>query len=80
MLFVFLIGIGSMGNFTSMGSLKTFKSLIECAIQKNIIVKNFTLVSDENSTDIYEFYLKNFRNDFDLHYSNQQNSEHFFCN
>jgi len=79
MFFLFLKGIGNIGNYTSMNSLNTFKSLIQCGIAKNIIVKNFTLVGNLNSTDIYEYYLEHFRNDTDLQYSNQGSSAQYFC-
>ena len=68
-----------MGNYTSIESLNAFKSLIQCGITKNVIVNNFTLVGNLISTDIYEYYLKYFRNDTDFQYTNQANSTPFFC-
>jgi hypothetical protein len=74
-----MICIGIIGNYTSTKSLKAFKSLIECGIIKNDIMKNFTLVGHSNSRDMYEYYLQYFRNDTDLQYSNQASNEQFLC-
>ncbi|CAF1090105.1 unnamed protein product [Didymodactylos carnosus] len=79
MFFYILKGIGIMGNYTGIKSLNTFKSLIQCGITKNVIVKNFTLVGDVESTYIYEYYLKYLKNDTVLQYSNQASSTQFFC-
>ncbi|CAF0932752.1 unnamed protein product [Didymodactylos carnosus] len=69
-----LLGIGVMGNYTDIKSLNAFKSLIQCGIIKNDIIENFTLVGHKHTTDIYEYYLKYFRNVTDLQYSNQASS------
>ncbi len=74
-----LIGIGVMGNYTSINSLNTFKSLIQCGITKTVIVKNFTLVGFTKSEDIYEYYLRYFRNDTDFQFSNQDGSIRSSC-
>ncbi|CAF4371419.1 unnamed protein product, partial [Didymodactylos carnosus] len=66
--------IGIIGNYTNIKSLNAFKSLIQCGVTQNDIVKNFTLVGDFESMDIYEYYLKYFKNDTDLQYSNQDDS------
>jgi hypothetical protein len=79
MLFCFLTGIGILGNYTSVKAMNLFKSFIQCGMIKNIVVKNFTLVGHSESTDIYEYYLKYFRNDTDLQYSNQASGTQFFC-
>ncbi|CAF4492377.1 unnamed protein product, partial [Rotaria socialis] len=73
------LGIGLIGNYATEKSLNAFKSLIQCGITKNDIVKNFTMVGYSSSSDIYEYYLKYFRNDSDLHYSNQISGTQFFC-
>ncbi|CAF4120621.1 unnamed protein product, partial [Rotaria sordida] len=73
------LGICIIGNYTSIRSLKTFKSLIQCGIMKNDIMRNFTLVGHFNSTKIYEYYLEYFRNDTDLQYSNQASKKQFTC-
>ncbi len=79
MFFCFMKGIGIIGNYTSTKSLKAFKSLIQCGIIKNDIMKTFTLVGHFNTRDIYEYYLQYFRNDADLQYSNQASNKQFLC-
>ncbi|CAF1065720.1 unnamed protein product [Rotaria sordida] len=71
------LGIGIVGNFTNIKSMNTFKSLIQCGIIKNAIIKNFTLVG--MSRNIYEYYLNYFRNDTDLQYSNKASGKQVFC-
>ncbi|CAF1385100.1 unnamed protein product, partial [Rotaria sordida] len=73
------LGIGIIGNNTSIKSVKAFKSLIQCGIKKGDIMTNFTLVGHLNSRSIYEYYLQYFRNDTDLQYSNQVSNEQFWC-
>ncbi|CAF3929078.1 unnamed protein product [Rotaria sordida] len=73
------LGIGIIGNYTSIKSLKAFKLLIQCGITKNDIMENFMLVGHRNSRKIYEYYLEYFRNDTDLQYSNQASKEQFWC-
>ncbi|CAF1202792.1 unnamed protein product [Adineta steineri] len=73
------LGIVIVGNYTSRKSLHTFKSLIQCGIKKNFIMRNFTLIGDANSRDIYEYYLDYFTNHIDLQYNNQLNRTQFFC-
>lgn len=77
---MFFIGIGVIGNYTNVNSLKTFKSLVQCGIAKNVLAKNFTLVGFTNSTDIYQYYLTHFKNDTDLSFSNQHDSTRTSCN
>ncbi|CAF0739786.1 unnamed protein product [Didymodactylos carnosus] len=60
------LGIGIIRNYTNIKCLNAFKSLIQCGITQNDIVKNFTLVGDLESIDIYEYYLKYFKNNTDL--------------
>ncbi|CAF0917690.1 unnamed protein product [Rotaria sordida] len=72
-------GIGTLGDYASIKSLNTFKSLIQCGIKKKVIVKNFTLVGHITSSDIYKYYLRYFNNDTDLQYNNQANSAEIFC-
>jgi len=79
MFFCFLKGIGVIGNYTSKRSLTAFKSLIQCGIGNNNIIKKFTLVGHKHTPDIYDYYLKYFRNDTDLRYSNQANGTQVFC-
>ncbi len=74
-----LKGIGIVGNYTSKKSINTFKSLIQCGITKHLIAKNFTLVGDLDSEDLYKYYLKYLRNDTELQYSNQVSGTHVFC-
>ncbi|CAF3762593.1 unnamed protein product [Rotaria sordida] len=73
------LGIWIIGNYTDIKSLKAFKSLIQCGIMKNYIMKSFTLVGHFNSKNIYEYYLDYFKNDNDLQYSNQASKEQFWC-
>jgi ERCC4-type nuclease len=79
MFFCFLKGIGVIGNYISKRSLNTFKSLIQCGIAKHDIIKKFTLIGHKDTPEIYEYYLKYFRNDTDLYYGNQANSTQVFC-
>ncbi|CAF3964515.1 unnamed protein product, partial [Rotaria sordida] len=72
-------GIGTLGDYTTIKSLNTFKSLIQCGIKKKVIVKNFTLVGHKTSSDIYKYYLKYFNTDSDLQYNNQADSTPIFC-
>ncbi|CAF3665941.1 unnamed protein product [Rotaria sp. Silwood1] len=73
------LGIGVIGNYTNKKSLDTFKSLIQCGITKNDIIKNFTLVGHKHTPEIYRYYLKYFQNDTDLRYDNQANRTEVFC-
>ena len=68
-----------MGNYTSKRSLSTFKSLIQCGIGKNNIIKKFTLVGHKHTPEIYKYYWRYFQHDADLHYSNQANGTQVFC-
>ncbi|CAF1142627.1 unnamed protein product [Rotaria sordida] len=73
------LGIWIIGNYADIKSLKAFKSLIQCGIMKNYIMKSFTLVGHFNSENIYKYYLEYFKNDNDLQYSNQASKEQFWC-
>ncbi|CAF1304118.1 unnamed protein product, partial [Rotaria sordida] len=73
------LGIGIIGNYTGIKSLNVFKSLIQCGIMQNYIIKNFTLIRYYASNDAYEYYLQYLRNDTDLQYSNQGSNQTVSC-
>ncbi|CAF1304151.1 unnamed protein product [Rotaria sordida] len=73
------LGIGIAGNYTGIKSLNVFKSLIQCGIMQNYIMKNFTLIRYDPSSKAYEYYLQYLRNDTDLQYNNQASDQTVSC-
>ncbi|CAM4964407.1 unnamed protein product [Rotaria socialis] len=73
------LGIVVMGNQANRESCKIIKSIIQCGITQNNIMKNFTLVGDLKETNIHNYYLNYFINDPDIHYANVSMNKKTFC-